>query len=73
MEAYFLTRQKTTVTVRLNGPYKIEGDIELVDAQGNSIPIEGGDVVLCRCGHSANKPFCDGKHRNLPDGWDGNG
>ncbi len=55
----------TTVTTRKNGPYMVQGEIKLVDAEGNEITIDGdsGMVFLCRCGDSSNKPFCDGTHR----------
>jgi 3-phenylpropionate/trans-cinnamate dioxygenase ferredoxin subunit len=52
-----------TIKVRDNGPYKIEGEFELVDAQGNPIPIL--KPVLCRCGGSVTKPFCDGTHSKI--------
>lgn len=52
------------VQVRDDGPYLIRGtDIEVLDADGNALPYEGSAVALCRCGHSDNKPFCDGTHR----------
>ena len=50
------------ISVRDNGPLLIKGDFVVIDAAGNSY--EKKDVVaLCRCGHSANKPFCDGSHK----------
>ena len=53
------------ITVRLNGPYLVEGPIEFVDQEGNSFKVpEGEKVFLCRCGQSDNKPFCDASHRN---------
>ena len=45
-----------------NGPLKISGEIKLIGKDGNPIDYEG-DVFLCRCGHSKNKPFCDGSHK----------
>jgi len=52
-----------TVTPLPNGPYKVEG-AQLTDAEGE--PVESKDTVfLCRCGHSANKPFCDGHHSKV--------
>ncbi len=52
------------ITVRLNGPYMVEGPIELVDQEGNSFKVAEGDkVFMCRCGQSDNKPFCDASHR----------
>ena len=55
----------TMVTTRKNGPYMVQGGIKIVDADGNEVAIDGDSdmVFLCRCGESANKPFCDGKHR----------
>jgi len=50
-----------TITPTDNGPYLIQGDVTLLDAEGN--PYEVDDTTaLCRCGHSATKPFCDGSH-----------
>lgn len=54
----------TKVTVRNNGSVKIEGDFEIVDQDGNPFGLGGRLIIaLCRCGHSGNKPFCDGSHR----------
>ena len=53
----------TTVTTRKNGPYMVQGDIKIVDADGNDVAVDGDMVFLCRCGDSSNKPFCDGTHR----------
>jgi len=50
-----------TVTVRKNGPYLVNGAIELRDADGNLYPAKES-MALCRCGASSKKPFCDGTH-----------
>ena len=50
------------IKVRESGPYLVTGAVELVDADGNPYTVEG-NFVLCRCGGSASKPFCDGSHR----------
>lgn len=56
---------KTILKVNSNGSLRIQGDFEIVDKDGNSYDLRGRDVIsLCRCGLSANKPFCDGSHRN---------
>ncbi len=53
----------TEITAGDNGSYQVSGDFVVKDAAGNTYPIEpGSDVWLCRCGHSGNKPFCDGSH-----------
>ena len=41
----------------------IQGDFEIVDAQGNKYSVDGDIAMLCRCGLSENTPFCDGAHR----------
>jgi len=54
----------TKITVNNNGSLKIEGDIEMVDKNGNAYNLGGRDVIaICRCGLSQNKPFCDGSHK----------
>lgn len=53
----------TTVTVFPNGPIKIAGDFVLTGADGNVVTPTPAQVALCRCGHSAKKPYCDGSHR----------
>ena len=57
----------TTITVRQNGPYLVEGDdVKLVDWNGNKyLPVNRVRFALCRCGGSTNKPFCDGTHSRI--------
>ena len=58
---------EVTIQVRKNGPYRIQGEINLIDHDGNPIPIPEGKTVisLCRCGASVTKPFCDGTHSRI--------
>jgi CDGSH-type Zn-finger protein len=55
------------IKVRLNGPYRVQGPIRLVDADGNEfeLPDDGRPLALCRCGGSTTKPFCDGTHSKI--------
>ncbi len=54
----------TKLIINNNGSVKIEGEFEIMDMNGNAYGLQGRTVVsLCRCGHSANKPFCDGSHK----------
>lgn len=61
------------IKVRENGPIAIDvtsGDFILVDHENNPIPIPPlkpgkTSVVLCRCGASTKKPFCDGTHSRI--------
>jgi 3-phenylpropionate/trans-cinnamate dioxygenase ferredoxin subunit len=64
-----------TIEVRKNGPYRVHGEVTLVDHEGNPIPIPEGKrkvtpegkswISLCRCGGSVMKPFCDGTHSRI--------
>ena len=46
---------------RVSGPLWVKGSIPIISADGT--PYEKRNrVALCRCGHSENKPFCDGSH-----------
>ncbi len=55
------------VTVRAtpNGPYVVQGTIELLDTEGDKYAPGKESIALCRCGHSENKPFCDGTHSKI--------
>ena len=55
------------IKARENGPYKVTGPITLIDADGNEyeIPDDGKPIVLCRCGGSKTKPFCDSTHSEI--------
>jgi CDGSH-type Zn-finger protein len=56
---------EVTIKVRHNGPYLVTGAFTLTDADGTVYELpEGSAVVLCRCGRSANKPFCDSTHKS---------
>jgi CDGSH iron-sulfur domain-containing protein 3 len=48
-----------------NGPLLVKGPIRLIDAEGNEYPVRGRTIALCRCGASADKPFCDGSHNRI--------
>ena len=59
------------ITVRSNGPYRVQGPFTMVDADGGEFTLpEGQWVSLCRCGLSDTKPFCDSSHRNKEPAFD---
>jgi len=71
-----------TIRITRNGPYLVSGSLPLAkqaldaNAEGDSIGWKQGKpyplqakYALCRCGHSANKPFCDATHAKV--GFDG--
>lgn len=71
-----------TVQITKDGPYVVSGELPLsnqiigTNADGESVKWEHGKqfplqakYALCRCGHSSNKPFCDGTHAQV--GFDG--
>lgn len=53
---------KAQIKVNDNGSYRVSGDVELIDAEGNVFETKPS-FSLCRCGLSQNKPFCDGSHK----------
>lgn len=50
-----------TIECTANGPYIVKGCDRLSDGAGGAIATKRV-MALCRCGGSANKPFCDGTH-----------
>jgi uncharacterized Fe-S cluster protein YjdI len=56
--------EDTEVEPRLNGPLFLRGRLEVVDASGDVLR-RATRMALCRCGQSANKPYCDLSHRRV--------
>lgn len=55
---------RPTIEARKNGPLVVKGVDRIAFSDGTEIP--GKPVMaLCRCGHSRNKPFCDGTHQKV--------
>jgi CDGSH-type Zn-finger protein len=55
-----------TIVCNANGPLRITGNFVIKDPQGNAFDLSGRTTIsLCRCGHSENKPFCDGTHNRV--------
>ncbi len=62
---------EVTITVRMNGPYRVQGPFTMIDQDGNEFTLpEGQWVSLCRCGRSDSKPFCDSSHRKKEPNFD---
>src|SRR4029077_3553214 len=66
----FAAMTDVTITPKSNGPLIVEGPVRIVTPDGRELtppPRKDGKpaevVVLCRCGGSATKPFCDGTHK----------
>ncbi len=57
---------RITITPLKDGPDQVSGPVTVLDEAGNVVK-EADTVFLCRCGNSANKPFCDGAHKR--EGW----
>jgi CDGSH-type Zn-finger protein len=57
---------RVEIRVRDDGPYKVTGPVRIVDPDGNELrpPDPDRPVVLCRCGQSRTKPFCDAAHKS---------
>ncbi len=56
------TQENTRITVADKGPYLIKGKFVFVNTDGKE-ELKEGNIALCRCGASSNKPFCDGSHK----------
>ncbi|MBL7963473.1 MAG: (4Fe-4S)-binding protein [Flavobacteriales bacterium] len=50
------------VELSANGPLLVKGTVVVQHADGR-VETREGSCALCRCGSSANKPYCDGSHR----------
>ena len=53
--------EQTTLEEVPNGPLLLRGNVKITGPDGEIVR-EDTRLALCRCGSSANKPFCDGTH-----------
>ena len=53
---------KVQIKVMDNGSFRVTGDVELIDMEGNKFETKE-TFSLCRCGPSQNMPFCDAAHK----------
>ena len=53
-----------TLSPQADGPLRVSGALELVSGTGRTIN-RTTEAYLCRCGASANKPYCDGSHKRI--------
>lgn len=51
-----------TITPAKDGPLAVEGNLEIIAASGRRLATRTR-TFMCRCGASANKPYCDGSHK----------
>lgn len=72
-----LPPRSVTIRCRQDGPLVLELSpdctslgiaVRITDHEGREhpLPTGGRPLALCRCGHSARKPFCDGTHKAQP-------
>jgi glutamate synthase domain-containing protein 2/CDGSH-type Zn-finger protein len=57
-------KEKPRIETTVNGPYLVCNLKTFKTSRGESIKTEP-EMVLCRCGHSSHKPFCDGTHAKI--------
>ena len=55
------------ISLKENGPILVTGEFTLTGEDGQPFTDLNPTIALCRCGLSANKPFCDGSHSS--QGW----
>jgi len=57
-----MPEEKGTITIRPDGPYRVEGGVPLEGPDGEPYELKPA-YSLCRCGQSKNKPYCDASHK----------
>lgn len=58
-----ISPEDNTIVPTPMGPLRVSGRIQLRAADGSLI-VKDTRLMLCRCGQSHNKPFCDNSHRD---------
>ena len=62
-EEHHIDSDQTSIRINKNGPYVVK-NVEL-EAEFNGAGASEKEYILCRCGQSKNKPFCDGTHHDV--------
>lgn len=57
-------KASTIIQIQQSGPLLVKGTCMIKHPDGRE-EIKGGNFTLCRCGASANKPYCDGSHNKI--------
>ena len=57
-------QEHNTIRLVKNGPLYLRGEFTIVNGTGELV-VKDSRAALCRCGGSANKPFCDNTHRTI--------
>lgn len=57
-------RKELNVTILENGPLLVKGKFKVTGISGK-VEEKENSTAFCRCGASANKPYCDGKHKGI--------
>jgi CDGSH-type Zn-finger protein len=55
-------KPQAIIDVIVSGPLKVSGNFTLKDIKRGT-ENSPGEIWLCRCGKSSNKPFCDESHK----------
>jgi len=63
-ETQHVVESETIVETVANGPLLVFGNIAIKNTDG-SLTHKHQVTAFCRCGASANKPFCDGSHQKI--------
>lgn len=63
-DSEFLTARDGPLKIKPlhNGPLMVEGNLEILAGCSGRRVATIQKAIMCRCGHSQNKPFCDGSH-----------
>lgn len=57
-----MANEESSIQVAKDGPYLITKVGKLTNSKGENLKLNEV-TALCRCGHSENKPYCDGSHK----------
>ena len=63
-EASVKVEAETIIETMVDGPLLVYGNVSVKDNSG-TVTKKNNVTAFCRCGASANKPYCDGSHKRI--------